>query len=301
MFRKWCWMKILIIGDRGFIGSSCLRYLKHDFSLLTLSNTQDLSIQNDDLRTEIKSLNPDAVLLAAGAKGLKGRKRYETFILNTAIQDNVINSCAAAGIERLLFLSSSAVYESCPPALEHFEDSNFDLNLGDEYGLSKINGMELCKHLNSAGYSYQSLILGNIYGEGEKFDLDSALLLPRIVSLTYQAIKNQTQQIVMSGSPHSVRDYLHIEDLMSAIAHLLINETTGGEWNIGTGTMTSNYNLANLISSHLNYKGRFDFDSNLPPDGLRPRMSMSKIQNSGWNSTIDLVSGVERTIKSFQG
>ena len=125
------------------------------------------------------------------------------------------------------------------------------------------------------------------------------MLLPRLIKSTHEAIKSRAQNVIMNGSPYSLRDYLHIEDLLSAIEHFLLNESKGGEWNIGTGVMTSTYELANLIGRQFSFKGEYIFDSSALPDGLRPKMNVNKIHNSGWKANTSLTSGVERTVNSY--
>lgn len=292
-------MRILVVGEKGFIGGSCVRFLKGKFPILTLSTNRDLTQFDEGLASEIQALKPDAVILAAGARGRKDLSPTSIYEENCAIQENVIKSCAAAEVGKLLFLSSSAIYEYCPPKSSHFENSKFGQNLEPGYGLAKKEGMDLCMNLNSLGYSYQSLIIANVYGAGDRFNLESALLVPRLIKSTYEAIKSQGQNVVMNGSPYSLRDYLHIEDLLSAVEHLLLNESKGGEWNIGTGVMTSNYDLANLIGRQFSFKGEYIFDTSAPPDGLRPKMNVNKIHNSGWKAKTSLTSGVERTVNSY--
>jgi GDP-L-fucose synthase len=92
---------------------------------------------------------------------------------------------------------------------------------------------------------------------------------------------------------------LHVDDLAEACYFLLQNYNEQGLVNIGCGTDVSIKELAELIVAEVGYEGQLEFDATKPDGTPRKLMDTSKINHLGWKSSIDLRSGLKKTINEF--
>ena len=69
--------------------------------------------------------------------------------------------------------------------------------------------------------------------------------------------------------------------------------------NIGTGVDVTIKGLAESIKNILNYKGQISFD-HLKPDGApRKLINVSRLNEIGWSSNIELEKGIQLTYKKY--
>ena len=66
--------------------------------------------------------------------------------------------------------------------------------------------------------------------------------------------------------------------------------------NIGCGTDLSIKELAELIVAEVGYDGQLLFDATKPDGTSRKLMDTSKINKLGWQASINLQNGINRTI-----
>jgi GDP-L-fucose synthase len=113
------------------------------------------------------------------------------------------------------------------------------------------------------------------------------------------AKKNNEPTVTIWGTGTPRREFLHVDDLADACYFLLQNYNEQGLVNIGCGTDVSIKELAELIVSEVGYEGELLFDTTKPNGTPRKLMDTSKINHLGWTSSIDLRSGLNKTITDF--
>jgi len=92
---------------------------------------------------------------------------------------------------------------------------------------------------------------------------------------------------------------MHVDDLASACVYLL-GEYDGSEpINIGSGQEVSIAELATIIKSVVGFTGEIEFDRTKPDGTPRKLLSSDKLQNLGWQASVDLKTGIEDTYQWF--
>jgi UDP-glucose 4-epimerase len=152
----------------------------------------------------------------------------------------LLEAMAAAGVARLVFSSSAAVYGTsgvrplteCSP-----------LSPESPYGLSKLIGEQLIRACGTAGgLSWFALRYFNVAGAArpELADLGGENLLPRVFRAAVTG-----EPLTIHGTSHptpdgtAVRDYIHPADIATAHATAVAAVTAGVRndvYNVGTGT-----------------------------------------------------------------
>ena len=112
--------KIFVAGHRGMVGSALVRTLQENGyeNILTRDRKQLDLLDQKAVLVFMEEHKPDYVFVAAAKVGgilannlYRGQFIYE----NLTIQNNLIHSAHAAGVQRLMFLGSSCIYPKLAP------------------------------------------------------------------------------------------------------------------------------------------------------------------------------------------
>ena len=234
---------IYVAGHRGMVGSSIVRQLKargEKNIVVRTSNELDLR-DRSAVNTFFENTKPDLVYLAAAkVGGIYANDTYPAEFLfdNLAIVSNVIDAAHKHKVEKLLFLGSSCIY----PRLAPQPISEGDLLTGsleptnEPYALAKIAGLKLCDaYRKQYGCNYISAMPTNLYGPGDNYHPENSHVLPAFIRRFYEAVKNDVNQVECWGSGSAKREFLHVDDLSTALIFLMDNYNSEGWVNVGTG------------------------------------------------------------------
>ncbi len=318
--------KIFIAGASGMAGSSILRALKkkgygsnENFDNLLIPNRKDLNLLNfNEVNIWFKKNKPDIVIISAAKVGgiLANSSHPADFLLeNIKIQSNIIESSYLFGVKRLIFLGSSCIYPKYAPQPIK-EESLLDGELestNEWYAIAKIAGIKLCEALRiQKKFDAISLMPTNLYGPGDNYHPTNSHVLPSLIRKFIEA--NDNSGIVKCwGTGEPLREFMHVDDLGDACLFALekwdlncksapkdINGDTLSFLNVGTGKDISIKELTSLIAEILEYKGKIIWDKNKPNGTKRKLLDVTKINDLGWKSNINLKEGLKRTILSYK-
>ena len=221
-------MTVVVLGSHGFLGSNLTSFLNEDFEVVGL-NRENLDLNDEqEIKKVLMGINPTYVLLAAGKVGGIGANLNNNFLFfdsNLAIQRNVFNACLDLDIKNIIFFASNTIY---PNNIEApFRENDLDLNNIDSsnygYSLSKIVGIKAAEILNlEKNMNITTLVLSNLYGPNDNFDLSSSHVIPALIRKILNAKKNNDDEIVVWGDGSATRDFMYVEDTAKGlIVHYL--------------------------------------------------------------------------------
>lgn len=252
-------MRIVVTGGAGFVGSACLRYLLgHGHDAIAYDNLSqghraaapadrlivgDIS-QTENLAAVLRKHRAEAVMHFAAATYVGESVDNPDFHYgnNVGGTRSILNAMRMAGVPRMLFSSTCAVY-GVTPRFPMNEESPVDpispyartklatewmiRDFAHAYGL----GFTILRYFNAAGASPDGS-----FGEDHRPE-------NHLIPLVLQVALGQRDRIMVFGGDYPtedgtcIRDYIHVDDLASA--HLLaIETTTPGNprvFNVGTG------------------------------------------------------------------
>ena len=108
------------------------------------------------------------------------------------------------------------------------------------------------------------------------------------------------KRVEVWGSGVARREFLHTEDLASAVLFFLNKKVTENSFNIGSSDYLSIKELAKLIKRITDFKGEIFFNKKYP-DGVKFRkLQLSRIHKLGWRAKIRLEDGLKKYYKYFQ-
>lgn len=223
--------KILITGGTGFLGVHLARRLLKDKHAITLFDLADLDAA--DLIGKVKVIKGDIRNRTSIDKAVKGHQyvvhaaaalpiqvtKKTIYSVNIDGTRNVLESCLAHKVKRVVFISSTAVY-GVPKNLPEKEDSPLD-PIGF-YGESKIAGEKLCLEYGKKGLSV------NIFRPKTFLGIERL----GVFELWFEAIF-KGKRVYILGNGNNKYQLLAVTDLVGAIEKALFTKVSGEIFNIG--------------------------------------------------------------------
>ncbi|WP_067685823.1 NAD-dependent epimerase/dehydratase family protein [Nocardia jejuensis] len=236
-------MRVLVTGAGGYLGRAVVAALGsagHD--VVAMVHTPGAPIpgaaevrvadvlEAGALRRAMEGVDAVAHLagLARARESLTEPLRY--FRVNTSGTIGVLEAMAAAGVTRLAFASTAAIYASSPDRAltEDAPDAP-----PHPYAASKLAAeLAVEAEAGATGLSATVIRLLNLTGGT---GANPSGLVPR----TLDAVVTGTP-LTINGDGTAIRDYLHVADAATAFVAALDRTTSGAtRYNIGSGTGTS--------------------------------------------------------------
>jgi GDP-L-fucose synthase len=300
--------RIYVAGHRGLVGSALVRALQaQGYRKLLLRTREELDLTEQvAVRRFFEVERPQAVIMAAArVGGIQANNSHPAQFIrdNLLIQDNVIDSAYRAGVEKLVFLGSSCIYPKLAPQpiKEEYLLTGPLEPTNEWYAVAKIAGVKMCQALRrELGFKAISLMPTNLYGPGDNFDLQSSHVLPALIRRIHEAKLRGDPSVSVWGSGTPRREFLHVDDLADAVVYLLHAYDDEPIVNVGWGRDVTIRELAELIVSAVDYKGRLVFDSSKPDGAPRKLLDVSRLAGLGWQPRISLGQGIESTYAWFK-
>ncbi len=300
-------MTILVAGATGLVGSAIVRNLKKDnIDFLGISSSDVNLLDREATFAFINDCKPSVIIdAAAKVGGIQANKDYSVEFLseNIRIQCNLMDAAHNFNVEKFVFLGSSCVYprNANQPIKESYLLTGELESTNSAYAIAKIAGLELIKSYRSEyDHNWISVMPANVYGPNDNFNLQDSHVFPALIRKFIEAKKSNSKVLNLWGTGNPKREFLHVDDLARGIIFCLKNYNGDSPINIGTGVDVSISELAKKIANQTGFEGEIKWDSSKPDGTPRKVLDVSKINELGWQHTIDLDEGIKQTIKWFE-
>lgn len=300
---------VLITGGAGFIGrwlaKRCIEAghtvcIVDNLSVGALENLMDLEgrfefVQTDLSDTEriaqcLQRHNAQTVYHLAALHYIPycEANPRETFEVNVQGTLSVLEAMRAAGVQRVVFASTGALY----PPLDAPLTEETPLVAQDIYGLTKLHGETTLAYYQTR-YGIQPTIvrLFNTYGPYET----NPHLLPHIIN----TLKHGARELTL-GNLHPKRDYIYVEDVAEGFYRLGSRTDALGVFNLGTGVEYSVQEAVDILGELVGEPLRVVQDPARmrPVDKPHQRADVSQLEATlGWKPTVSLREGLTRWLR----
>jgi len=311
--------KILVAGAAGMVGSAILRnLLKQGYTNMVGTYHRNVPEKHEHVRYRRVDLidpqactylfteeEPDYVFYAAAkVGGIVANNTYRAQFLyeNLVIQNNVIHTAYLTQVKKLLFLGSSCIYpKNAPQPIKEEYLLTSELEYTNEpYAIAKIAGLKMCENYNlQYGTKYISAMPTNLYGPNDNYDLQNSHVLPALIRKFHEAKMVHATHVEIWGTGAPLREFMHVDDLASAVVFLMENYVGNEFFNVGWGKDISIKELAFLIKEVVGFEGELVFDTSKPDGTPRKLLDVSKLTALGFTPTIHFREGIISTYEDF--
>jgi len=294
-------MKLVVTGGAGFIGSHLVKFLSrkgHDVSVidnLTRGKIENLKSIEKEINffksditdyAEIKNIlkNADGVFHEAALTSVSESyiKKEEYQGVNIHGTENIFKLAKEFGI-KVVYASSASVYGNSITIPITEEHNRKPIN---PYGSTKLEAEYLAEKYSKSGTQVIGLRYFNVYGKGQNPNYAG------VITKFQENIMTEKSPIIF-GDGSQVRDFISVDDVCHANLAAMKSNEKNGFFNIGTGTVTSIKNLAELMI-RLSGKSLKPEYSNLPEGDIK--LSQADIHlaenNLSWKPKVTLEDGL---------
>ena len=301
--------RILITGGAGFIGSHLARHFATQAEVTVLDDLRSGHAGNlEGIRCRFL---PGSILDAAALKqAIAGAeeiyhlaamisvpesvaKPTECAELNTEGTRRVLDAALAAGARKVVLASSAAIYGDNPttPKLESMPPEP-----KSPYAETKLAGEKLLEQYRVAhGLGTTSLRFFNVFGPQQDPRSAYAAAVPIFIA---KALRDEP--IGIHGDGGQTRDFIHVADIVGALAYAGHSKDMSGTYNVGYGQSQSILALAQEIIRLTGSKSAIE---HLPPRAGDVRHSLAsteRLRSSGWKPQSSVSAGLAETVHYFR-
>lgn len=301
--------RVLITGGAGFIGSHLVRHFVGQAQVTVLDDLRSGHERNLEgvacrfVRGSI--LDPEALREAmAGADEAyhlaamvsvpeSVAKPAECAELNTEGTRRVLDAALAAGARKVVLASSAAIYGDDPtvPKLESMTPEP-----KSPYAETKLAGERLLEeYRRKHGLGTTSLRFFNVFGPRQDPRSAYAAAVPIFIA---KALRDEP--IGIHGDGGQTRDFVHVTDIVGALAFAGGSAEMSGTYNVGYGRSQSILSLAQEILRLTGSRSRIE---HLPPRAGDVRHSLAsaeRLLGAGWKPRSSVSAGLTETIAYFR-
>lgn len=300
--------RFYVAGHRGMVGSAIVRKLRAEgFTDVVGKTSSELDLKDRDaVFAYFEETKPTYVALAAAkVGGILANNTYPVDFLsdNLRIQVNVLDAALEHDVERLIFLGSSCIYPKFAPQpitedallTGHLESTN------DAYAIAKIAGIQHIQAIRRQyGKPWISAMPTNLYGPHDNFSPQGSHVLPALIRRYDDAARSRTPAVTNWGTGTPRREFLHVDDLASAVLHMLEHYDGPQQLNVGTGEDATIAEIAETIADVTGFAGATQWDTTKPDGTPQKLLDVSKLAAAGWTAQIPLRKGLESTFRWYR-
>ena len=313
------YMKILVTGGCGFIGSHFLRYMMDTYTndsficldaLTYAGNKNNIAdflhgsrltmvegnIRNADFVDDLfATYKPDIVVHFAAEthvdRSIVGPQVFlETNVIGTGI---LLDACLRHGIERFHHVSTDEVYGTLPLQGGSPFTEQSPLQPTSPYAASKASSdLLVLSYYKTYGLPVTISRCSNNYGTHQYPEKLIPLMIQRAL---------QDAPLPVYGDGLNVRDWIHVVDHCRAIDCILQKGKVGEVYNVGAGEEIPNIEL---VKRMLDVLGKPHEIITYVPDrlghDLRYAINSSKLETLGWKAEYTMEQTLKRIVEWYR-
>lgn len=231
--RQLATVHVLVTGAGGFVGQRLVPRLETEGCRVSAYDV-DLDIMDEPkLRATFARLRPDAIihLAAMASVAASHESSLATFRVNFIGTKNVL--AAAEEVvprARVVFVGSGEVYGATDHDAAPFDESS-PLAPRSPYAHTKASADLLCGEYAARGLDIVRARPFNHTGPGQS----ERFVAPSFAQQVAEISRGRREPRIRVGSLDAVRDFLDVEDVISAYIRLLDPTLPGGIYNVASG------------------------------------------------------------------
>lgn len=302
-------MNVLVTGGAGFIGSHIVEALQGRASVRVLDNLQTGFLRNlEGLKAEfVHGSILDKPMLRRAMEGVDAvfhlaamisvpesmQKPVECEETNTIGTLNVLEAAAAAGVKKLCFSTSAAIYGNNPAVPKHEGMMPEPMS---PYAVSKLSGEFYCDlYTRERALPCACLRYFNVFGPRQNPKSAYAAAVPIFIT---RALKHEP--LVIHGDGEQTRDFIHVRDVAAANLFFGLESAAAGVFNVAHGGRTSINELAREVIRLTGSESEIRHETARAGDVKHSQASVRKLADAGFVPASSFAAGLAETIAWYR-
>lgn len=301
--------KILVTGGAGFIGSHLVEYFQGKAHVCVLDNLRSgfkRNLEGFDCKF-IEGSITDREIVKEAVKGIDYIFHFAAMVsvpesmtnpieyvdINTKGTLIVLEEAAKAGVKKLCFSSSAAVYGDNPtvPKTEEMLPEP-----KSPYAVTKLDGEYYCNMFNDEGWLKTACMrYFNVFGPRQDPNSQYAAAVPIFID---RAVKGEP--LIIFGDGTQTRDFIYVKDVIVANVFLAQTEGLSGVYNVAYGQSITITDLAQKIAELTGSKSEIKYADPRHGDVKHSVAAVDKLTAAGLTLMENFAPGLHGTITYFK-
>jgi len=301
-------MKILVTGGAGFIGSHIVEHFQGQAEVRVLDNLRSGFKRNlagqphefiegsildrERVRQAVAGVDYVFHLAAMISVPESMQKPIECNELNTTGTLVVLEEAARAGVKKLVFSTSAAIYGDNPvtPKVETMLPEP-----KSPYAITKLDGEYYCDLFAREGrLATACLRYFNVFGPRQDPKSQYAAAVPIFID---QAVKQEP--ITIHGDGEQTRDFIYVKDIVAANAFFATQSPATGVFNVAYGQRLTINELARMICQFTGSRSEIKHAAPRAGDVKHSLAAIDKLRAAGFRPASNFAAGLNETIRWF--
>ena len=300
---------VLVTGGAGFLGKYVVKGLEqNNCKSIFVPRSKDYNlVDNDAVKRVYRDAKPDIVIhLAAVVGGIGANKANpgKFFYDNLIMGIQMIEQGRVFGVEKFVAIGSICGYPKFTPVPFKEEDiwNGYPEETNAPYGLAKkMLLVQSQAYRQQYGFNSIFLLLVNLYGPGDNFNLETSHVIPALVRKVFEAKENNQKYITVWGTGKPTREFLYVEDAADGILLATEEYNKPEPINIGSNFEISIKDLVVLIMNLSEFDGEIIWDTSKPDGQPRRMLDTTKAKEEfGFDAKTPFVVGLTNTIRWYE-
>jgi UDP-glucose 4-epimerase len=302
-------MTVLITGGAGFIGSHIVEHFQGGAEVRVLDNLRS-GFKHNLAGFQHKFIEGSILDRATVRRAVRGAdfvfhlaamisvpesmaEPVKCNKINTAGTLVVLEEAARAGVKKLVFSTSAAIYGDNPvvPKIETMAPEP-----KSPYAMTKLDGEFYCQMFANEGRLQTACLrYFNVFGPRQDPGSQYAAAVPIFID---RAVKNLP--ITIYGDGEQTRDFIYVKDIMAANVFFATPSRATGVFNVACGSKITINELARQILALTGSKSPITHAPERAGDVKHSLASIDKLRAAGFAPAGGFADGLEATIHFFR-
>ncbi len=297
-------VRTIVTGGAGFLGQEIVASLRQRGveAIVPRQKQHDLRTW-DGVKALFEEHQPELVIHSAWNGGGIGFSREHPGLMardNVLMATHVIEACRQYNVAKFVGVGSVCSYPKFSPVPFKEEDlwNGYPEETNAAYGLAKRMMLVLTESFRQEfGLNGVHLLMVNLYGPRDNFDLQSGHVIPALIR-KFAAAKDAGQKSVsLWGDGTPTREFVYITDAAEAVVRAAELYDSSEPVNVGSSEEISIRDLATLIAKIVGYEGELIWDKTNPNGQPRRKLDVTKAKERfGFEARVPFAQGLPKTI-----
>jgi GDP-L-fucose synthase len=228
-----------------------------------------------------------------------------TFFYDNAIMGiELLEACRAHQVEKVVIAGTVCSYPKYTATPFHEADlwNGYPEETNAPYGLAKkMLLVQSQAYREQFGLNAVNLLVVNLYGPGDNFDLSSSHVIPAMIRRFVEARASDMSDVVLWGDGSPTREFIHVYDAARAFRLALERYDDPDPVNIGSGMEISIRDLAQTVARVVGYEGRISWDPSKPNGQPSRRLDTTRARELfGFEASTGFEEGLAETVEWYR-